>query len=181
MGRKTAAGTGLILPSFGEIDIEEIGKRIGLKGDELYNSYSRESLQKAFELVMGAVFDGYLKEHRKTKPAKGKIKYEFKKFEVYLAVYLENGNVSYTIRLNTINNHETLTCTYFDDSRDLYLEELLPRLLADFAWIAHECARLPYTWEGSYPATLYPLGLRDKNKSIPWGYGERLLTRPMRF
>ena len=181
MPRKSNAGTGITLPTFGAIDIISLGTACGLSELEACDYFPPDALHHAIELVLDSIFKTYLKRYRKTRVGKSKVKYEFKKFEVYLAVYLENGTVSYTIRLNTINNRETLSCDYFDSGGGVFAQELLPRLMADFSRLAYECARLPYAWEWTEPSSLYPVGLRDEKGGIPWGYGEALLTKPMRY
>lgn len=151
-------GSPVKVPTPPEVDFMKIAEAVGK--EDVYEDWDPVTLFRAEKIIMDAIFNAYTRGKYKVKdyPQKNVKVYEFKKFECYLAVYLQEGNVSYTIRLNTLNSmgqDNQASVLYFSvDHMDYYVHSLLYRMLNDFSRILSRCVELKYTPEGNYKDTV---------------------------
>ena len=139
---------------FPDIDLDAIAEAVGK--EDVWEKWDVPSLFKAQSMVMDAVFDAFTNgKYKATNYKKTERAYVFKRFECYLAVYLQNGNVTYTVRLNTLNCQDSATVCYFSiEHMEYYIGSLLMRMLADFSELVHDCATINFTFEGHYKDTV---------------------------
>lgn len=169
------------VPSFPDIDFVKIAEAVGK--EDIYDDWDPVTLFNAQKIVMDAIFNTYApRRFKETEYTQKNVKvYEFKKFECYLAVYLQEGNVSYTIRLNTLNSQDRESVLYFSvDHMAFYNHSLLFRILNDFSNILYRCVELKYTPEGNYKDTI-PRGYCLNKEASFCNERERELVNPCHY
>ena len=134
------------LPTYGFIDMDKLAAKCGSSSPD---NLSVEELHKAMTIVMDTVFNTYGASYKKKAYADGaEVVYEMKRYECYLAVYIQHANVTYTVRTNTINYCYETNCCYFAVNHMYYYDDsLLYRMMIDFSQLIYECANLPYAFE----------------------------------
>lgn len=153
------------VPDYGEINFDALCQKVGLtkKAGDCYNCENMSELQlsKSIEIVIDSIikkFDKHSKFKKNVyKKDEHSIKWEFKKHECYLAIYLQSGKLTYTVRVNTINSdpNETLRIVYFTPKHMFYyVDSLLIWILRDFSKLIYEALNLGYSYE---EATIDPL------------------------
>lgn len=168
-------------PSYPDIDFIKIAEAVGK--EDIYDDWDPVTLHRAEKLVLDSVFEAFAPRKYSVKdyPQKNTKVYEFKKFECYLAVYLQGGNITYTIRLNTLNSSERVSVVYFSvDHMAYYIHSLLFRTLRDFSNILHMCAELCYTPEGHYKDSV-PRGFCIDKEHYFANEREKELIRPCHY
>lgn len=177
------------VPEVASIDFYGLENVLGKKiftGDE----FDRGLFSKSIEIVLDAIMRKYGCESKfkKTQFKKdGGVKWEFKSFPCFFAIYLQNASLSYVVRLNTVNSdrYETMRCLYFDyDHMACYPDSLLEWVLRDFSELVWEAVNLDYTFEGrgdSIPSGTYRTRIGEENK-VPFFYlHESILMTPRHY
>lgn len=173
------------VPDFGGIDFEGLRLKIGA---DTYD-FTRPQLSKAMEIVLDTIFGKYVdRENVKKKCYKShehSVMWEFKKHECYLAIYLQDATLSYTVRVNTVNSNpkETLRVVYFSYEHMAYYEDsLLTWLLRDFSRLIYEAVNLDFVFERGFDGL--PRGTYRERSSgkVPFFYlHESILMTPIHY
>lgn len=144
----------------GHINIDGLLSNIGftLKSydiDSLSDTEMSDCISKSIEYIIDEIISQLkIKSKVKKKVYKNGIKWELKRYECYLAVYLKNGSLSYIVRLNTINCEASNSVMYFSyGNMNFYFNTLLYKVLQDFTLLLSECANVAYAFEGHYVDT----------------------------
>ena len=177
----------VVVPDFGGIDLGAIAQKLGLAEDNV--DFSQLLLSKAMEIVLDAVFDKFVPNtmyrKRSYKSHRHSVKWELKKYECYLAVYLQDATLAYTVRVNTVNSDakERLSVIYYSyEHMVCYPWSLLRWVLRDFSQLVHEAVGLEYTFESAgdgLPSGTY----RERSgRKVPffWLHEDVLMT-PMHY
>ena len=172
------------VPDFdGRIDFEALDKLLGIDLSEITpdKTQQRSNISKAIGYIIDQIFNQlHLGKKMKKKIYKdGGTTWTFKKFECYLAIYLQNGSLSYTVRLNTLNCHETNSVLYFSyENMCFYNASLLYGILRDFTRLIGECANMefaPEHYDDMLPRETH------KNHSPFYCVHENMVMHPMHY
>ena len=169
------------VPTYASIDTSALYSAIGFTDD--INNMPNEKLFAAQEIVLDTIFETLAKNrYKKTAfPDKHAATYVFKKYECYLAVYLREGNVTYTVRLNTLNSQErAIICYYAAEHMPRYDKSLLVKMLQDFSDLVSDCVRLSFAYEGAYTDTI-PRGLVNTDSSLFYNAVETRILKPKHY
>lgn len=154
------------LPRFGDLNCEG-------------ENSTPEQMYENFKQIFDTIFDKQKIEGIKKISNKERSVYEFDKYECHLVVYVRKDNISYSVRLNTINFQDDIRgITYFDANKMPYFEEsLYLRILKDFGMLLERCKNLKYAPE--YERDILPMGFANKNGLMWYEEKENEIITPM--
>ena len=117
---------------------------------------------------------------KRTAYADGGVKWEIKSYECYLAVYVRDGRVTYTVRVNTVNYQDTRRYVWFDpDQMSWFADSLAIRCIGDLHELAWLCANMSYAPE--YNFDMLPRQSYGQGGYTFYGEKEALVLSPRSY
>lgn len=166
-------------PCFGNINFDklesEIRKRIN--NDE---TDSVRFIHEGLFILMTSMFNKLGDNVRYNKRHDGCSIWEMKTPDCSLAVFLKNGCLSYSVRVNTLNFQNQITSCYFSAIHmKSDFKSLLIRTMRDFAALIYECRELTYSFD--IRDDIIPRGMYHTNGSWFSSEHEERILCPMHY
>lgn len=166
-------------PCFGNINFDklesEIRKRIN--NDE---TDSVGFIHEGLFILMTSMFNKLGDNVRYNKRDDGCSIWEMKTPECFLAVFLREGCLSYSVRINTLNFQNQMTSCYFSALHmKADFKSLLTRTMKDFTRLIYECRELTYMFD--VRDDVIPRGMYHTNGTWFCSEHEEKILTPMHY
>lgn len=117
---------------------------------------------------------------KRTDYGDGGVKWEIKSYECYLAIYVRDRRVTYTVRVNTGNFQRTRRYVWFDpDQMAWFADSLAIRCIVDIHELAWICANMNYAPE--YNFDMLPRQSYGQGGYTFYGEKEALVLSPRSY
>jgi hypothetical protein len=157
----TSKKTSIRIPQDYDVNFEAFVKDIGYTMNDLYHIGKMDDnacmlmTHKSIEYTIDSIIEQlkckskFKRKSGKNKNKIGYTKWEYKSYECYLAIYLNDASLSYTIRCNTTNSsNEIMRNVYFYYGKMTFsVEELVIGIIKDFTGLIREAHSLLYAFE----------------------------------
>lgn len=178
------------IPQKFDVNFEEFAKAIGYTlsdfdkvNDDCYKLMTHKSIEYTIDSIIEQLKceSEFKKKSGKGNREIGYVKWEYETYECYLAIYLTDASLTYTIRCNTTNSDgESRKNVYFYfDKMTFCIERLVIEMIKDFTELIREARDLEYAFE-NYGYDNIPRGTH-KNGSLFCCRREDMLLKPKHF
>lgn len=167
---------GITIPNMGGIDF---GKFTDFYDLDLN---LEEDTARAVKIILENIFaKTFTKKFKTQKYKDGGVKYEFDTYHCYLAIYLKDLTLSYTVRTKTMNYSKDITrSAYFNPEYMAYSpNSLLVNILRDFSKLTHYCSNLAPAPE--WTDDCIPRGTETVDGVPFYGVHENIILKPMQY
>ena len=180
-------GNGIKMPVYGDIDMNQFAKTYNLHGFNVYDGSDTkmEDLRTAFKVIIVSVLSDIVgDDFKRTEYQNGNATYEYNSKTFYIAIYIKELRVTYSVRTYTQNYKYINRSVYFDPEYMGYnIKSLLTHMLQDFHALIYLGANLHSAPEMNLDMYAVPTLIDiSGDVSTPWyGYHEEAILTPRQY